>query len=74
MLHVGPDLLVLVIGSFPPGQLSVELVNVVGWLTCGDLALDSCARPGIENHSSYFSRRSGSSFYCLWLSGGGGGC
>ena len=27
-----------------PGQLSVEFVNVGGWLTCGDLALDSCAQ------------------------------
>ena len=30
--------------SFIPGQLSVEFVNVGGWLTCGDLALDSCAQ------------------------------
>ena len=30
--------------SFPPGQLSVEFVNVGGCLTCGDLALDSCAQ------------------------------
>ena len=29
---------------FHPDQLSVELINVGGWLTCGDLALDSCAR------------------------------
>ena len=28
---------------FTPGQLSVEFVNVGGWLTHGDLALDSCA-------------------------------
>ena len=27
-----------------PGQLSVEFVNVGGWLTSGDLALDSCAQ------------------------------
>ena len=26
-----------------PGQLSIEFVNVGGWLTYGDLALDSCA-------------------------------
>ena len=26
------------------GQLSVEFVNVGGWLTNGDLALDSCAQ------------------------------
>ena len=131
---------------FTPGQFSVEFVNVGGWLTSGDLALDSCAQflavaehrfipsrarsvghhlrkaghqsvwspacqdqvagghagvgvvslggaslcsaifchssvsrvfqvgSGFENHSSYCSRRSGSSFCCLWLSGGGGGC
>ena len=29
--------------DFTPGQLSVEFINVGGWLTCGDLALDSCA-------------------------------
>ena len=30
--------------SFTPGQLSIEFVNVGGWLTHGDLALDSCAQ------------------------------
>ena len=29
---------------FYPGQLTVEFVNVGGWLTSGDLALDSCAQ------------------------------
>ena len=29
---------------FTPGQLSTEFVNVGGWLTHGDLALDSCAQ------------------------------
>ena len=29
---------------FPPGQLSIEFVNVGGWLTHGDLAMDSCAQ------------------------------
>ena len=29
---------------FTPGQLSIEFVNVGGWLTHGDLALDSCAQ------------------------------
>ena len=29
---------------FTPGQLSVEFVNVGGWLTHGDLAMDSCAQ------------------------------
>ena len=29
---------------FTPSQLSVEFVNVGGCLTCGDLALDSCAQ------------------------------
>ena len=28
--------------SFTPGQLSIEFVNVGGWLTSWDLALDSC--------------------------------
>ena len=130
---------------FTPGQLSVEFVNVGGWLTYGDLAMDSCAqflavaehrlipsgtrskchqlrragylslvsslsgsgcwwscwgrgrqswwcsscspllcyssvrgvfqvRSCFENHSSYWERRSGSSFCCLWVSGGGRGC
>ena len=30
--------------SFFPGQFSVEFVNIGGWLTYGDLALDSCAQ------------------------------
>ena len=29
--------------GFTPGQLSIEFINVGGWLTSGDLALDSCA-------------------------------
>ena len=29
---------------FTPGQLSIEFANVGGWLTSGDLALDSCAQ------------------------------
>ena len=29
---------------FLPGQLSIEFVNVGGWLTSGDLAMDSCAQ------------------------------
>ena len=36
--HPGPDP-----RSFTPGQLSIEFVNV-GWLTHGDLSLDSCAQ------------------------------
>ena len=35
-------------GGFPrditPGQLSIEFINVGGWLTSGDLAVDSCAQ------------------------------
>ena len=27
-----------------PGQLSIEFINVGGWLTCRDLAMDSCAQ------------------------------
>ena len=30
--------------SFTPGQLSIQFANVGGWLTSGDLALDSCAQ------------------------------
>ena len=30
--------------DFPPGQLSVGFVNVGGWLTYGDIALNSCAQ------------------------------
>ena len=29
---------------FPLAQISIEFVYVGGWLTCGDLALDSCAQ------------------------------
>ena len=29
---------------FTPGELSIEFANVGGWLTSGDLALDSCAQ------------------------------
>ena len=29
---------------FIPGQLSIEFANIGGWLTYGDLALDSCAQ------------------------------
>ena len=27
-----------------PGQLSIEFINVGGWVTSGDLAMDSCAQ------------------------------
>ena len=30
--------------SFIPGQLSLEFANIGGWLTYGDLAMDSCAQ------------------------------
>ena len=30
--------------TFIPGQLSIEFANVGGWLTYGDLAMDSCAQ------------------------------
>ena len=29
---------------YPPGQLFIEFANIGGWLTCGDLALDSCGQ------------------------------
>ena len=37
--HPGPGSRV-----FTLGQLSIEFVSVGGWLTSGDLALDSCAQ------------------------------
>ena len=30
--------------SFIPGQLSIEFANIGGWLTYGDLAVNSCAQ------------------------------
>ena len=30
--------------SFISGQLSIEFANIGGWLTYGDLAMDSCAQ------------------------------
>ena len=43
--------------SFTPGQQSIEFVNVGGWLTSGDLALDSCAQfPAIAEHRLIPSR------------------
>ena len=45
MLHIGRARhLGLVDGNDPVGHLSVEFVNVSGWLTTGDMALDSCAQ------------------------------
>ena len=41
---VGLGILGLVRGLFIPGQLSVEFANIGGWLTYGDLAMDSCAQ------------------------------
>ena len=29
--------------TFIPSQLSLEFANIGGWLTYGDLAMDSCA-------------------------------
>ena len=40
----GPGILGLVNCLLPPGHLSIEFANVGGWLTSGDLALDSCAQ------------------------------
>ena len=37
--HIGPGSRDII-----PGQLSIEFINVGGWLTSGDLALDSCAQ------------------------------
>ena len=42
---------------FTLGQLSIECVNVGGWLTSGDLALDSCAQfLAVAEHRSTPSR------------------
>ena len=41
---VGLGILGLVRGPFIPGQLSIEFANIGGWLTYGDLAMDSCAQ------------------------------
>ena len=41
---VGLGILGLVRGPFILGQLSIEFANIGGWLTCGDLAMDSCAQ------------------------------
>ena len=61
---------------FTPCQLSVEFVKVGGWLTFGDLALDSCAQflavaehrliPSRARSISYQLRRAGSPV-CLGL-------
>ena len=40
----GPGILGLAPRDFTPGQLSVEFINVGGWLVSGDFALDSCAQ------------------------------
>ena len=37
--HPGPG-----VGKGPQGRLSLEFVNVCGWLATGDMALDSCAQ------------------------------
>ena len=42
---------------FTPGQLSIEFANIGGWLTFGDLALDSCAQfLAVAEHRSIPSR------------------
>ena len=42
---------------FTPGQLSIEFAYVGGWLTSGDLALDSCAQfLAVAEHSLIPSR------------------
>ena len=43
--------------DFTPGQLSVEFIHVGGWLTSGDLALDSCAQfLAVAEHRFFPSR------------------
>ena len=43
--------------SFTTGQLSVEFADIGGWLTSGELALDSCAQfRAVAEHRSIHSR------------------
>ena len=40
-----------------PGQLSIEFIDIGGWLTSGDLALDSCAQfLAVAEHRFFPSR------------------
>ena len=49
--HPGPG------KTLPPGQFSVEFVNIGGSLTCGDLALDSCVQfQAVAEHRLISSR------------------
>ena len=51
-MHPGPGPRVLF-----PGELSIEFANIGGWLTFGDLALDSCAEfLAVAEHRSIPSR------------------
>ena len=43
-ISVGPGILGPGNRDIIPGQLSVEFVDVGGWLASGDLAMDSCAQ------------------------------
>ena len=63
----GPGILGLALGFFTPGQLSVEFVNIGGWLTHGDLSLDSCAQfLAVAEHKSAIScGRLGTSLFRL---------
>ena len=59
---------------FPPGQISIEFVNVGGWLTHGDLALNSCAQfLAVAEHHSIPSRARSvchqlrkAGYQCVW--------
>ena len=53
---------------FTPGQLSIEFVNVGGWLTHGDLALDSCAQfLAVAEHKLIPSSARSGWWWSLWL-------
>ena len=62
--HPGPGM-----RYFPPGQLSVEFVNVGGWLTYGDLALDSCAQFLAVAEHRLIPSRTRSIGHQLWMAG-----
>ena len=55
--------------DFPLGQLSVEFINVGGWLTSGDLAMDSCAQFLAVAEHRLIPSRAGSICHQLRLAG-----
>ena len=57
LILVGPGILGLGLVVCTLGELSIEFANVGGWLTSGDLALDSCAQfLAVAEHRLILSR------------------